>query len=504
MSKMLYLSAQPDEQYFLWQLEIQIKNFLSVGIKKTQIHIVVAYDPNLGLDDNFRKFFVIYENCANFYTYPDLISSKKYRSSIRPHILKQHFQKFPELEEKTIFYHDSDILFSRIPNRSAREKNNICYVSDTRNYLDSQYIRGAATDGLLNDMINIVGISKEILERNDSHTGGAQYVLKGITTSFWEKVEKDCEELYALMKRYNHQLWEDQYPKNKEFKSKKRGIQAWCADMWAVLWNLWYFGKEVKIDPEMDFSWPFSAIGDWEKKSIQHYSGNITEKDKFFRKSEYLNYPPWYDDDLLAIPSTSCSFKIVEFIRSRRQELDAERKSIFEKAIIFRIEKIDQSIIRLFELLKKYIQKYLNVAVFLNGEEKREMDEEIDSSPYLWNDRYWGGYDQCLILPIHVLPDIASIIRILEESNDTSLWFDVVTNYRVDALFVESFEKILDSDLLYQNRGKFNRKECSRGCYALLLHRNENRADSNLVPTEDNFPQERRRILPIAYNLLLN
>ncbi|MDR3010498.1 MAG: hypothetical protein LBV59_21385 [Sphingobacterium sp.] len=501
---MIYLSAQPDTTYFIWQLEIQIRNFLSLGIKRDHIQIVVGYNNITGLSPQFVLFIEQNHGYAQFFSYPDYRKETNYISSIRPHILKQHFQKFPELEEMTIFYHDSDILFSRIPNIPAGEKNNICYVSDTRNYLDSQYIRGAATDGLLNDMINIVGISKEILERNDSHTGGAQYVLKGITTSFWEKVEKDCEELYALMKRYNHQLWEDQYPKNKEFKNKKRGIQAWCADMWAVLWNLWFFEKRVQIHPEMDFSWPFSPIDEWDKKSIQHYSGNITEKDKFFKKTEYLNYPPWYDDGLLTIPPTTCSFKIVEFIRNRRQELDAERKSIFEKAIIFRIEKIDQSIIRLFELLKKYIQKYLNVAVFLNGEEKREMDEEIDSSPYLWNDRYWEEYDQCLILPIHVLPDIASIIRILEESNHTSLWFDVVTNYRVDALFVESFEKLLDSDLLYQNRGKFNRKECSRGCYALLLHRNEKRADSNLVPTEDNFPQGRRRILPIAYNLLLN
>jgi len=39
---MIYISGQPDESFFIWQLELQIINFNDLGITKDQIHVLFA------------------------------------------------------------------------------------------------------------------------------------------------------------------------------------------------------------------------------------------------------------------------------------------------------------------------------------------------------------------------------------------------------------------------------------------------------------------------------
>ena len=53
---MIYISAQPDEVYFLWQLELQLYNFHSVGIGNESIHILVGYSPEKGIHPFFKEF----------------------------------------------------------------------------------------------------------------------------------------------------------------------------------------------------------------------------------------------------------------------------------------------------------------------------------------------------------------------------------------------------------------------------------------------------------------
>jgi len=42
---MIFLSAQPDDLYFTWQLEIQLRNFRDLNIHSKQIQILIAYNP---------------------------------------------------------------------------------------------------------------------------------------------------------------------------------------------------------------------------------------------------------------------------------------------------------------------------------------------------------------------------------------------------------------------------------------------------------------------------
>lgn len=463
---MIFLSAQPDQTYFIWQLEIQLRNLYNLGVPKEQIQVLASYQDEVGLNPNFQKFMDGSSHLANFYIYTDLRKNPKYTSSIRPNILKQHFDKYPNLEKETLFYHDSDILFSRIPQIQEVETNDICYVSDTRNYLDMEYIRRTGSEQLLADMANVVGIPVATIAKHDKHTGGAQYILKNIDSGFWEKVERDSEALFVLMKDYNTKLWEQNYPSSKGYRSKKRGIQAWCADMWAVLWNLWLTDKNVEIHPEMDFSWPYSPIEEWDTKAIQHYSGNIEDKTKYFKKNEYLNYTPWYDDELKTIPNTNCSSKIVALIHQRKEELDAKRTCLPLTCIIIDGKGYKQEQIESAHIIKKHIEKYLDVAVYVLKDDPIKLPHEYNTIDLIDMINMAGLYDRVLSIPLGYIVASEVIERFLNSSNDyEEILFIPKGVYIVDQLFVETFSKVLDIELLHLNKGKFNTKSVSCESY---------------------------------------
>jgi hypothetical protein len=438
-------------------------NYKILDIPKEHIHILVGYQQKKVLNPNFKTLMAENQEAANFYPYPDLRIAPKYTSSIRPNLLKQHFEQFPHLEDCVFFYHDSDVLFSRIPQIEDLDKNGFCYVSDTRNYLDLNYIRRTASEELLEEMAAVVGLSKESLVAQDANTGGAQYILKGLNATFWEKVEKDSEALYVLMQAYNTKLWEKEYPKKRELRSRKRGIQAWCADMWAVLWNLWYFEKKVLIHSEMKFSWPYSPIEDWDRLAILHYSGNIKETTLFFRKVEYLNYLPWYDDQLDQIPDPNCSHEIVKLIRQKRQELDHKRSAFKNSCITIAATTSSPRVLETFELIRRYISKTLDIEIVLCST-KNELESFLTKTEHR----------KILSIPIQQLIDVKQITRLLSMESPASAQVQKIELdhlYKIDRLFFETFSKVLDEQLFYQNLGKFNSKELTSEQSILLINR---------------------------------
>lgn len=69
---MIYLSAQPDQYYFIWQLEIQLFNFHKLGIARENIHVLIGYDKTVGLSEDFKNLIKQYENISSFFAYPDI------------------------------------------------------------------------------------------------------------------------------------------------------------------------------------------------------------------------------------------------------------------------------------------------------------------------------------------------------------------------------------------------------------------------------------------------
>lgn len=307
MKRLYYVCAQPAIMYYAWQIEVMIHNFIKNEISPEYIHIVSAYTEDiptewLKLQDKFRE--------VKFFFYEDKRQTPVYTSSIRPHILKQHFKEHQYLTDAAIFYHDCDVILTKpIPWEQFRQ-DDVWYLSDTISYIGANYIKSKKY-GIYERMCEIVGIPQEIPEKNELDSGGAQYIMKNVTYEFWDKVERDSEALYQFF--MNHLK---AFPQSETY----HPIQMWTADMWAVLWNAWYFKHETKVVKEMDFIWPGHMITDWDTKYIFHNAGVMgphTDPGLFY-KALYTNTLP-YNINLTDFKTDRCSYRYVEEILNTAQ-----------------------------------------------------------------------------------------------------------------------------------------------------------------------------------------
>ena len=103
-----------------------------------------------------------------------------------------------------------------------------------------------------------------------------------MTYELWEKIYLDCVPLYKQMHDYH-----------KRHPISPGEIQFWTAEMWSLLWNLWYFGKETKVTKDLDFSWATDDIRVYEQRPILHMAG-VTDnlKTKKFYKGDFINVNP--------------------------------------------------------------------------------------------------------------------------------------------------------------------------------------------------------------------
>lgn len=297
---MKYICAQPATQYYAWQIDVMLYSFRTVGVDLEDVHIVCAIHGNI--DPYFDKLMKKYPGVV-FSFYEDTRYDKSYISSIRPHILKKHFTAFSNLSEESIFYHDSDIVFTRPLDIEKYVKDDICYLSDTVSYIGYNYIK-LKGDDVLQEMIHIVGIDEETVKNNQESSGGAQYLIKGIDKYYWHDVEKDSTRLYKEITKLNE--------RKKQEDPNHHELQIWCADMWAVLWNLWKRNKQTRIIRELDFSWATSSIDQWHKNAIYHNAGVTANDNDMFFKGKYINEMP---DLNIEVSKNKCSHNYYKLIQ---------------------------------------------------------------------------------------------------------------------------------------------------------------------------------------------
>ena len=297
MNDVLFMCVQPAIPYYTWQVEVMIDNFLEKGVDPKNIQIVCA-DVNQSLDP-WNKLSEKYKE-VNFFFYKDDRFKPGYIPSVRPYVLHKHWMLHPELESKTIFYHDCDIILAQPLDLETLAAGDTCYVSDTVSYLGANYVRSKG-EHYLDLMTNIVGVNKQYVIEQEKNSGGAQYILKNIPTSFWNKVYQDCETLYRMV---NEQIKKD---------PPHHALQIWCADMWAVLWNLWVRDKKVEVSDKMSFSWATSPMREWDSHPIYHNAG-VTGHGNQFYKGAYINKLPYTEVDLQKLSKEFCSYKYAEQI----------------------------------------------------------------------------------------------------------------------------------------------------------------------------------------------
>lgn len=345
---MIYLSAQPAEMYFVWQLEIQLKNFNDIGLDPQKIHVVIGYKEEDGKPDIFD--YLESKKFATFFYYSDTREKRGYVSSIRPHLLEKHFVAYPDLFKQTIFYHDSDIIFRERIDENKFTSDNHWYLSDTRNYLSDKYLKTFGEDFFLN-FCSIVGISPQVVEANRHCTGGAQYIMKYVDSAYWKSVFHDSEKIYKFLNEYN----------NSRDDGKK--VQSWCADMWAVLWRAWKSGVSTRLDHELDFCWPKNHISRWYSTKILHNAGiYYTEKSTYFCKLIYKKSSPYYID-FSHLREDVCSAIFVKKIKEA--EGFQKKYTLTDLTIFFHVEYYIDSQQKIIENYLRYLNKYLNTKIYL-------------------------------------------------------------------------------------------------------------------------------------------
>jgi hypothetical protein len=303
MKEMIFLSAAPDDLQFLWQYEVFVDNVRGLGYEnEIRILLFLPYDRlNKGWNPRWLEFAEAQkDNNVKVYLYADQdnflnkhIRQAGYVSLLRPHILAKHFLQFPELKDKAIFYHDSDIVFTKYLDFTSLLDDDICYLSNTNGYINSDYFDRKFNEckpGLEEDLKKIdpmarlaesIGITRQICEANKENSGGAQYLLKNVDGDFWVKVVNDAKMIKIYLAAVNDHF----------FESENKGYQSWCADMWAVLWNLWATNHETKVVKELDFAWATDPIEKWDQVNIFHNAGVTHTHEGFFNKSKqaYVN-----------------------------------------------------------------------------------------------------------------------------------------------------------------------------------------------------------------------
>ena len=315
---MIFMCAQPDDKYFAWQVEVLINNFRKFGYSD-KMHVLL-YKPKDRdeWNDDFKVLEKRYPE-VKFFRYEDkgaLI--RAYIPILRPHILKQHFETFPELENEVIFYHDCDILFTREINFEPLIQGDTWWVSDTNGYIGYNYFKSkdahikphkAPTydiDRVLEPIISSTGATLEQFKAHEGQSGGAQYILKGINSQFWSDVEKHCIDIYLYFRTINFTF----------FPNEDKGIQRWCADMWAILWKGLGMGKDIKISSEIEFSHAPDTIEQWYVKPIYHNAGATgNEPDLFYKGSYHNNSSTPYNKDFTHVSKDKASFMYVKAIQ---------------------------------------------------------------------------------------------------------------------------------------------------------------------------------------------
>jgi hypothetical protein len=290
MSELIYVTAQPDIPYFHWQCEVYAHNFEQKGIHPNQIHMIFALVGEEKKPSEFLSY--LKTKGYNVYYYNDEREKTIYIPSIKPYLIYKWLEEHPKFG-KLFFLHDSDIIFRELPNYEKYLNDNICYLADTKGYVGYNYIIDCCRryesqytttweNQLIDEMVDVVGTNVECLRCNQENSGGGQYIIKNTTPEMWLKIYKDSTALYDQMLNY-----QSRFPIN------PGEIQFWTAEMWALLWNLWWFEKETRIINDLDFSWATDNLDTYYKKPILHMAG-VTDnlKSTKFYKGDYISVNP--------------------------------------------------------------------------------------------------------------------------------------------------------------------------------------------------------------------
>lgn len=302
---MLFITTQPDSDYYVWQLQVQLNNFKKFGCEDKCV-VIFGYNPAIGINSNAEDFAK--KTKAKVFFYPDNrdLSTRLYLPSIRPHLLKQLYLKNPEvILNRNFLYLDCDMLFADYPDFSKMNEEKFVHLSDTESLFSFEELM-RSNEELFEKMCKVVGITPYVVNKYFDTAGGIAYAFKFFhyfDYDFWDKVERDSSGLYKIMLVTNN---------------KDSLAQIMSANKWALLWNLWLIGYDTKVSNELSTSWANDPIEEWNKHNLFNNAGVREEDRKFlFYKGDFDEKTP-FEEDFSYVSKEYCSSKYVDEILSTK------------------------------------------------------------------------------------------------------------------------------------------------------------------------------------------
>lgn len=313
---MKFIMAQPAIKRFEWEDDIAITNLLTLGVSPNDI-IVLMRESDVTMPQRLKDRFGV-----KVFTFKDTmdIQSKNYIPAVRPWLWWQFLKNYPEYEQETFMYQDSDIIYRRIPNlNNLPATPNHWYCADTESYTGPDYINSKGGT-LLRDMGAMMGVSVEQMWSFKGSGGGAQWVISHPTAQYWEDVYRNSYQVYnwllqiepSYKEMYRQQGRPSYYP-----------IQSWCAEMYAELYLCAKYGVTTEISHELAFSWSTDRVSPTSSdNNILHNSGVTLElhnNDQLFFKGAYVNKTP-FEEDLSWVNQDYLSYEYVQAIEKTKDK----------------------------------------------------------------------------------------------------------------------------------------------------------------------------------------
>lgn len=314
MKELVIITVSPSTKRFAWENYIYLHNLREKGlIDKARVLVFIPLkDGKLSEPDPLWKRLEGDFPEARFFYYNDnknvarLIEVFEYIPLLRPYCLSLHFKEFPELRDKAIFYTDSDILLTKHFDFTPFLDDHTCYLSEANSYTNADFFEskyrlitdinnplfgepefvvpgkydGFKRRNILAEMGRICGITEEKIREHNHKSGAAQYLLKNIDHIFWNNVFDACIEIRGHLRGLNQEYMRGDRPIDRE----NNGWQSWCADIWAVQFNLYKRNYPIETPPEFDFAWATDDIERLERVGIYHNAG-VTDEETFKRPS---------------------------------------------------------------------------------------------------------------------------------------------------------------------------------------------------------------------------
>ena len=261
------------------------------------MEVVLLFSKPLGAyDKTVPRYLANKYKGVRCFVYDDNRADKSYIPAIRPYLWWQYLRNYPEREDETYFYIDSDVIFKEWPNLDGllTSKDQIA-GSNCDNYIGYEYLKqvekGPEIIGRMaqycnitpHQMIGVPGI-------------GAQMVIGHPTAEMWQKAYSRSNIIYHY------------------FDSVTSNIQKWTAEMWAQLWTFVEHGVEITMPKELDFCWCTDPLYRWDETKILHNSGVTKDDGELFFKGKYHDHTP-FDEDLSWVNPEKCSIKYVDAIK---------------------------------------------------------------------------------------------------------------------------------------------------------------------------------------------